>query len=185
MRQTYITSDQHFFHPKIIEYCERPFSDEFIMNDEMLIKWNETVQPEDLVFHLGDLTASLKGRLEELKFIVKNLNGTKILIRGNHDYLDRDEYLEMGFTDVVEYIEIGKMFLCHYPMKLAGVNPDWISDKERELEKIYKKSKCTTIIHGHHHTRNYGENRFNVSVDLHDFAPVNIDEIAKALDIWL
>ena len=46
-------------------------------------KWNSIVRKDDIVYHLGDVGF---GSTDELKELVGRLNGTKILIRGNHDF---------------------------------------------------------------------------------------------------
>jgi calcineurin-like phosphoesterase family protein len=50
------------------------------MNADMVRRYNEKVKPEDTVYFLGDIALG-KGGLE----YVKQLNGKKILIAGNHD----------------------------------------------------------------------------------------------------
>ncbi len=54
MNKVFFIGDTHFGHANIIKYCKRPFSSAQEMN-EMLIKyWNETVEPSDTVYHVGD-----------------------------------------------------------------------------------------------------------------------------------
>jgi len=53
--------------------------------DELIIKkWNEVVSPEDTVYHLGDFAF----RSRNTNSCFHRLNGTKILILGNHDGKD-------------------------------------------------------------------------------------------------
>ncbi|HUS89517.1 MAG TPA: hypothetical protein VMW91_09155 [Desulfosporosinus sp.] len=53
--------------------------------DEIIInKWNEVVSPEDIVYHLGDFAFRSKNTYS----CFNRLNGTKILIFGNHDGKD-------------------------------------------------------------------------------------------------
>ena len=78
----YIVSDTHFFHRNIIEYCDRPYDNIEIMNEDIVNKWNSIVKEDDIVFHLGDVGFGL---VEQLQPIVHRLNGHKILLRGNHD----------------------------------------------------------------------------------------------------
>ena len=77
----YFTSDHHFYHSNIIKYCNRPFATVEDMNEEMIKRWNEIVQPQDIVYYLGDF--SLAKRPVEL--FLPRLNGEKLLIMGNHD----------------------------------------------------------------------------------------------------
>ncbi len=55
--------------------------------DKMAASWKELIRPEDLVLLPGDITWAMK--LEEAKIDLEwidQLPGTKVLIRGNHDY---------------------------------------------------------------------------------------------------
>ena len=48
------SSDSHFHHRRIIEYCSRPFPSVEEMNQVMIERWNEVVKPDDIVYHCGD-----------------------------------------------------------------------------------------------------------------------------------
>jgi len=55
--------------------------------DKMAASWRELVQPDDLVLLPGDISWAM--RLEEAKIDlnwIDDLPGTKVMIRGNHDY---------------------------------------------------------------------------------------------------
>lgn len=78
----YFISDTHFNHSNIIEYCNRPFNDIKEMNDTLINNWNSVVKKDDIVYHLGDFALADEEKLKEL---YSKLNGTIILIRGNHD----------------------------------------------------------------------------------------------------
>lgn len=55
--------------------------------DEIIVDWNKKVSEDDIVLLAGDLSWAMK--LEDAKAdieFLKDLKGTKILIRGNHDY---------------------------------------------------------------------------------------------------
>ena len=161
----FFTSDHHFFHENIIKYCGRPFSDVDHMNCEMLSSLNSAVEPEDLVIFVGDLTASLKNRYEELLDIIHAIKCRKILIRGNHDHLADEWYLSAGFEKVLTHINLGGVLLVHYPL---------VEAISRGLDTSYLGS-VEHVIHGHTHHANTPnhENHFNVAVDRHDFCPVN------------
>ena len=79
----FFTSDQHFDHLNVIKYCDRPFRDISHMNEELIRLHNETVAPEDIVYHLGDF--SLNKRAPEQ--VLYRLNGEHHLAAaGNHDW---------------------------------------------------------------------------------------------------
>lgn len=87
--------------------------------DEALIKnWNDTVSNEDFVYILGDISWHDSDKTSE---IFKQLNGTKILIKGNHDNIKQDTELSKCFADIQDYAELylnkkEKVVMSHYPM---------------------------------------------------------------------
>jgi len=116
---TFLTADQHFGHAGIIHLTKRPFSDrDAAAMDEALIEaWNARVRPGDNVWHLGDFAMGPKPA--RLRAIFDRLNGTKRLVRGNHDH---SETLALPWAepprDLVETtIEGHKWCFCHYPMR--------------------------------------------------------------------
>ena len=79
----YLTSDQHFGHERMAGVFGREYEgrlDE--MNAMMLERWNAVVKPEDTVLHLGDFAMGI--RAENLP-LTQHLNGTILLMPGNHD----------------------------------------------------------------------------------------------------
>ena len=94
MNQIYFTSDHHFLHNNIIQYCNRPFSSVEEMNEYMIQKWNEKISDTDLIYYLGDFAIEKRDQEKafiNIKKILERLKGQKILIAGNHD----EVYLEI------------------------------------------------------------------------------------------
>jgi calcineurin-like phosphoesterase family protein len=85
------------------------------MDEEMVKRWNETVRPNDKVYHLGDVVINRKA----LK-IMHRLNGDKVLIRGNHDIFRDDEYRE-HFRELRAYHVMNGMILSHIPIHEASL----------------------------------------------------------------
>jgi len=180
------TSDQHFTHFNIIKYANRPFelSNKGVKDciNTIVNKYNEVVQDDDIVIHVGDLGHGRNQSKENIGFILENLKGKKVLIRGNHDEWD-DEYYLKYFHSVEEYYSKNGVFICHYPC--------YDSNRTRIEEHKYidelKKYDIHTIIHGHVHNKNPDEwepdgyKRINVSVDFtpNDFYPVDITNYFK------
>ena len=50
----FFTSDTHFGHGGALGLYRRPFASVAAMNEALVERWNETVGPEDTVWHLGD-----------------------------------------------------------------------------------------------------------------------------------
>lgn len=117
----YFTSDTHFGHSKVIEYCDRPFKDVYEMNEKLIENWNSVVKPNDIVFHLGDL---FFGGDKVFESFIHRLNGKKYLCLGNHDFKNFKEKYYQYFEDVNEqyYIKIDEqyIYLNHFPFLTYG-----------------------------------------------------------------
>ena len=164
---TWLTSDLHFFHKNIITYCNRPFADEYEMNDKIVCAWNETVQDDDKVIVVGDLTAGLFDRKEQLCELVSKLKGDKTLIVGNHDHLSTSAYKEMGFSAVVKSMIVDSVLFVHKPATEFNA-------KSIRLKDVHKPR---LIIHGHIHADLPEiDGHFNVAWDRHR-RMINLDEI--------
>ena len=62
----WFTSDWHFGHRNVIDYCNRPFSSVEEMNDKLVELWNNTIKPEDEVWFLGDFSMNPKWSSERI-----------------------------------------------------------------------------------------------------------------------
>ena len=168
MSKIFIISDTHFGHEKIIEYCNRPFDNTFIMNQTIINNWNKVVAKNDIVWHLGDV---LLGSSEQLYKIVQQLNGTKYLIRGNHCKSHSDgALLKAGFKTVYKYPIIleKKYILSHAPLELAAGS-----------------NFCN--IHGHEHSNGptkTDKNYYNVSVEMINYKPLAFNIIKKHFNTY-
>lgn len=122
MTKYFVIADTHFSHDNIIKYCNRPFKDINHMNSALIKKWNTAVSKRDYVFVLGDFSL---GNAELTKVIVSQLNGYKILVKGNHDKLPNDLYLEAGFKEVSSYPILfeGFYLMSHEPLILSQTTP--------------------------------------------------------------
>ncbi len=155
MAKIFFTGDTHFNHGNIIKYCARPFASVEEMNRAMIERWNAVVGPEDTVYHLGDFAL---GKASDWQAILRGLNGArKILICGNHDRNHR-QMLEGGFDEAHEKLEWNGWMLQHHPI-----------DTNRKLlcGHIHEKWKRIAWV-------------VNVGVDVWDFTPRTIDELAEA-----
>jgi len=172
--EAFFTSDTHFNHTNIISYCQRPFKNVEEMNERLIQNWNETIGPDDTVFHLGDFC--LGGAAEWTK-LLDRLNGRIYLIVGNHDLKN----LRQGFMGRFEHIamqmriEIGKkkIYLCHYPFLC--------------FEGGYKDDVWQLFGHVHTRRSNSGidagrlqylyPTQYDVGVDNNDFRPVSFERV--------
>lgn len=114
-RQLYI-ADWHFGHKNILYYDNRPFTSVEAMNKALVANWQAAVQPEDTVYVLGDMFWC--SELVAVP-ILRELNGTKVLVRGNHDTTKKAEF-RTRFAQIADYLEIedgGRhVVLSHYPI---------------------------------------------------------------------
>ena len=176
-RKFWVASDHHFFHKNIIGYCDRPFKDEHEMNETLLRNHNSVVSENDLVIFLGDMSANLRSR--DLGYYLRNLKGTKILIRGNHDRKSDDWYKKNGFSDVYYFMKIGEYFFSHYPL----VMNKWSNQIEHAIYRKFKESGCKKLVHGHTHNRVVAPEeeiiRFNVCLEHWNYFPVDFEELTK------
>lgn len=115
----YYISDPHWGHQNVLGFDGRPFST-IEENDAVLIdNWNNAVGIDDDVYILGDI--SWHNSTKTIG-ILKQLNGNKHLIKGNHDHkLLKNAKLRDQFVEICNYKEITfddgcGLVLCHYPI---------------------------------------------------------------------
>ena len=112
--QTWIISDTHFFHENIGRYCDRPDG----WQEMIIANWNRLIQPEEVVFHVGDLAL---GKRENIEGLVPLLNGRLYLMRGNHDRRSNGFYQRLGITLVPDPYRLDhspglKLMFSHRPI---------------------------------------------------------------------
>lgn len=107
-------SDLHIGHKNALSFDSRPFWSVAEQNVEIIKRWNEAVTKNDDVYILGDFAWKNDTGLE----VIRQLNGRKYLICGNHDKLNAALFRE--FEWVKDYAEIKdndkNLVLCHYPI---------------------------------------------------------------------
>lgn len=165
----YWTSDFHFGHANIINYCNRPFDNVRQMDEYLVDNWNATVQPEDEVCFLGDFAM---GKLVETLPFASLLNGYKILIPGNHDSCWKGKkpqtekaYLEAGFDEVRQAPSFA--VLSDETLILADHFPYSGDSKSVDRFTEYRPvDKGSWLLHGHVHDawRQRGR-QINVGID--------------------
>lgn len=176
----YFTSDTHFYHKNIIEFCHRPVSSVEEMNDLMIKKWNERITPDDIIYHLGDFFWCNGNKAAE---IIAQLNGKIRWVRGNHDSSDHikkcggfvewvkdyhEEIFDLPYVDEDGNEKISKQLIvmCHYPIYSWNrmVHGSW-------------------MVHGHCHGSLGTElcARYDAGVDYNNMAPISLNELASIL----
>jgi calcineurin-like phosphoesterase family protein len=157
-------SDTHFSHTNIIRYTGRPFQSVNEMDERLIENWNALVEPQDMVFFLGDFGL---GTTEFLTSLCARLHGNKICIRGNHDGSPAKMHT-IGFALVLEsaFIKIG----CH------------------QVELVHIPSQPAPLhfqLHGHVHEKRPNkivDRQLNLSVEVWDYKPVSEKTVLALLD---
>jgi calcineurin-like phosphoesterase family protein len=157
----FFTADTHFGHAGALALYRRPFTSVEDMNAAMIARWNETIGPDDEVWHLGDFAINMKAkRAAEL---LQSLNGRKHLIIGNNDPPDVAGL--PGWSTARHYAEVEadghRLVLCHFAFRT------WNGMKKGALN-----------LHGHSHGRLKPLPRqADVGVDVRDLRPVRVAEL--------
>lgn len=187
---TWFTSDHHFGHRNIIDYCDRPFDSVEEMTEVMIERWNSRVGTGDIVYYGGDFSMGAR-RGVDLGVILERLNGVKVLMPGNHDECFKMRkkwekwagvYILSGFDSIIESfwadIELqGVPFrLSHFPYG------------EEDSSEVARFVECRPpddggwLICGHIHEKwKIKDRMINMGVDVWDFYPVSEEEILEVV----
>lgn len=145
----------------------------------MISNWKKVVTDDDVIFHLGDIAASIRGRENRLEEIFNELPGQKYLVRGNHDHKPENWYKEkLGFLDVSNYYVLGDIILTHYPLITHNYQKAYEKEAIKKLKEKRDELDLKYVIHGHIHNRTLDlKDHFNVSVEMIDYSPIELNEL--------
>jgi calcineurin-like phosphoesterase family protein len=180
----FFTSDQHFSHANIIQYCNRPFLSIEEMDAELVRRWNSVVKKNDWVWHLGDFTL---GNKETADRWFRELNGSVHILanKWHHDsrwlgkmndkngYVTKThlvfEWSSMVVLEAKPHLGMPvPIVLCHYPLA------EW----DRKHYKSWH-------LHGHSHGTYVcpkGSLALDVGVDSHDFYPISLEQVQQIME---
>jgi len=148
----YVISDLHLGHEAILN-DRTEFDTLYDMNSTIINNWNSVVTPQDQVYILGDV-AWQHGTLQ----YIGDMNGKKILIKGNHDIFPLKYYLPY-FNDIRAVMEYKGCILTHVPVH------------QSQLERF------NINIHGHLH------NAFIPHPNAPMFGSYTVEKIENWLDM--
>jgi calcineurin-like phosphoesterase family protein len=151
----FFTSDTHFGSDRARQLSRRPFNNVRDMDNTMIRQWNKIVRPDSVVYHLGDF-----GDREVLKY----LGGKITLLLGNYENTEmtnsgkpfeefREELLDLGFYDVIDYREVVQydlsgttLYMNHEPLFL----------KKTDISKNKSAYGLFGHIHGRQKVKEWG-----------------------------
>ena len=177
----YVTSDLHFNHRNIIKFCpwsRGQFQTPAEMNAKIVENINSVVTDEDELYILGDIGF---GDLSIAIDLLKQMNGKKIIIEGNHDKklvaLDafQMQKLGMGIVNVTPYLEIShkvdnanhNICMFHFPIET------WNGCHYGSIH-----------LHGHKHSspdQVIDRRRMDIGADTNDLMPYLLDDVVRKL----
>lgn len=176
MSNIWLTSDTHFSHNQPFLYEPRDFKNIDEHNEAIIQNWNSVVQPDDIVYHLGDVM--LNDDEHGIKCL-QRLNGHIRMVRGNHDSDNRllkyaDCWNVESVGDWALMIKDGKqsIYLSHFPTITSNYDVD-------------KPLKARVLnLCGHSHTKDAFQDWdkgliYHVELDAHDNKPVALEEVMK------
>lgn len=173
--EVFYTSDTHFAHRLVADL--RGF-DSVEEHDQALIeRWNAVVRPQDIVWHLGDVTLK---NIAAVADTLAALNGTIHLVLGNHDRAHpcfRKAWKHMpAYTEAFASVQTMArhhfgglpVMLSHYPY--AGEGERDIPDRQ---EWARLRDVGTPLLHGHTH-----------SASRQDVSPAGTPQVHVGWDAW-
>jgi calcineurin-like phosphoesterase family protein len=196
----YFTSDSHYGHKNITRGTTewvadnlgkkvRDFDTVEAMNDQMVKSFNELVQPDDILYHLGDWSF---GGFDKIKEFRSRLNCKNIhLIYGNHDHhIERNKEGVQGlFKSVGYYKEITndagtKIILSHYGMRVWNHSHRgaWMlyGHSHGTLDQMTPTIANPTWIGDDYYIKNW--RTMDVGVDTNDLKPYSMEELKTKLN---
>lgn len=170
----FVTSDLHFFHKRIREYCPDSrghFTSVEEMNHAIVQNWNNKVSAQDIVYILGDVAFC---NAKDATMMMNQLHGNKYLVRGNHDSsLVKSGDFKSKFGWVRDYYEL-------------KYNDRWIMMSHYPFLEWNSKHRGSIQLHGHQHSKNPEQlevRRYDAGLDgSPDFAPYLLDDLIKEID---
>lgn len=163
MAKDYFIADTHFGGENIRRYENRPFDNVAEMDEKLIENWNSVVTAEDTVYVLGDFSDYEDA--ERDAGILSRLNGTKILVMGNHDvHRTPQEWRELGFAECFSLPVIYQQYfmLSHEPLYINSNMP---------YANFYGH------VHGNPSYKDACKQSVCVSAERIDYTPVEFDEL--------
>lgn len=202
LKNTWFTSDWHVGHNNVLTFCSDSrghFKDIEEMHAALIKNYNNTVKPDKTCYFLGDF--AFKG-VEYGTEVLKQMNGKKILVRGNHDK-GHQSLKNMGFDAVIDSFEIKiagiHVTASHFPLsdikrekcevfRRYEEGENWHGEFRYTKDYIVLPDKGQDLhLHGHIHSPNKGISelicgiQYDVGVDANNLTPISLNHILKKM----
>ena len=204
---TFIISDTHFGHKLVLK--KEPSRVVALNNthfknfDDLSVSWwNEVVQPQDYVLHLGDLFFA------DGDDILPKLHGNKILIIGNNDVGKCENLKNWNIISKIKFkipekdelkkimkrkwgdelknpyatgliVDVGnvRIMFSHFPVGERRGSEKYYKARDI-IDYAYFLAKCEVNIHGHIHSKNPVQDYcYNASTEKLNFRPKKLRDI--------
>jgi calcineurin-like phosphoesterase family protein len=191
-KSIHFTSDWHIGHENSIKFDDRPFKDLDHMHRVLINNYNAQVPEDGLCYFLGDVGMANN---EKVLKILNELNGTKVLILGNHDKAHNAMY-GLGFDVVLNnatiYISGERVTMSHCPLRgvfredVTGMRGALKTDMwhgEHKQQSYSVTDEGQFHLHGHIHSGpnnkklRFDGKQFDVGVPANKYRPLHISEI--------
>lgn len=164
------------------------------MHSSLISRYNAVVPEDGICYHLGDVGMTSS---EKIKEVISQLNGTNVLILGNHDKGMNAMY-KMGFDVVLHgmtmVIANELVTFTHCPllglrrertdlMEKGNVNENWHGELNPKRRRFTTQNFGQFHVHGHIHSPNNGKSekiykrQYDTGVDANNYSPVSMGTI--------
>ncbi len=165
----FLISDLHFGHKNIMGFAGKyRHGEDFLENMHKTVElWNLAVSKRDKVYVLGDVCFDefFLGALHEM-------NGAKVLIRGNHDDRIKTETWLKYFDSVEGMVRYKGYWLTHAPIHPAEL---------RGKKNIHGHVHQNSILNAYHEC---DPRYINVCIENTGGAPINMERIKAGETGW-
>lgn len=191
-KQIFFSADWHIGHENSIKFDNRPFRDLDHMHSELIKNFNKQVPVDGLTYFLGDIATH---SAELTKQVIEQLNGTKIIVVGNHDK-NYESLYNAGFAAVMHnatvFIQKERVTMSHCPltgtfredttdMKGSILGENWHGETRNKRFSVPDEGQFH--LHGHIHSPNGGKStkilnrQFDCGLPANAYRPVHISHI--------
>ena len=201
LKKVSFTSDWHIGHANSLIFDKRPFTDLFHMHKVLINNFNSSVPVDGITYFLGDIGVR---DVLTTKEVITKLNGTKILILGNHDKGINAMYnagfdVVMNSASLVIANEIVTLSHCPLPgiiredttgMRGAVIGEHWHGELRPAFQQYQVPNNGQFHLHGHIHSPNGGKStkildkQMDIGVVANNYRPVSISTVESWISLY-